>query len=202
MLPKKFLFPIFILVVLAQLYVPFKMILDKEKVLDKGTYFKFITAPVDPTDPFRGKYITLSFKENTVVVSDNSEWVKGETAFALLENDTAGFAKIKSLSKTPPIQEDVPFVKVSIRYVSAQNDDEGTKTVRIKYPFDRYYMEESKAYEAELAYRDSRRDSTSIAYALVAVDKGEAVLEDVIIDGRPIRKVAKERVDSNQQKEQ
>lgn len=202
MLPKKYLFPVFILVVLVQLYVPFKMILDKEEVLDTGTYFKFITAPVDPTDPFRGKYITLSYKENLVVVNDDTEWVKGEMAFVLLENDTEGFAKIKSLAKAPPILEDVPFVKANIRYISGQNENEGTRNIRINYPFDRYYMEESKAYEAELAYRDARRDSTSIAYALVAVDKGEAVLKDVIINGRPIREVAAERIESIEQKEQ
>jgi hypothetical protein len=53
-------------------------------------------------------------------------------------------------------------------------------------------MEESKAYEAELAYRDARRERKS-AYALVSIKDGDAVLKDVLIEGIPIREIAKER---------
>ena len=53
MLSKKIIFPLFILVALAQLFVPAKMILDREDVLSTGTAFNFKTRPIDPTDPFR-----------------------------------------------------------------------------------------------------------------------------------------------------
>ena len=64
----------------------------------------------------------------------------------------------------------------------------------IDYPFDRYYMEESKAYDAELTYRKSQLDTSQIAYALVSIKDGEAVLKDVLINGVSIREIViKER---------
>ncbi|HMB62545.1 MAG TPA: hypothetical protein VKN36_05700, partial [Eudoraea sp.] len=59
------------------------------------------------------------------------------------------------------------------------------------YPFDRFYMEESKANEAELTYRQSQRDTSKITYALVRIKNGEAVLKDVMIDGISIRELVK-----------
>jgi hypothetical protein len=52
-------------------------------------------------------------------------------------------------------------------------------------------MEESKAYDAELAYRESVIDTTQIAYGLVAVKDGDAVLKDVMIDGVSIGEIVK-----------
>src|SRR5690554_461138 len=75
---KKFLFIAFILVAIIQLAVPAKMIWDKENVLKSGKEFKFETAPVDPTDPFRGKYIALNYKENTYSSDDSSTWKSEE----------------------------------------------------------------------------------------------------------------------------
>ncbi|HUR30287.1 MAG TPA: GDYXXLXY domain-containing protein, partial [Saprospiraceae bacterium] len=58
----KIILPIaFAIMVLVQLYVPASMIMESEKVLKEGKEFKFKTAPVDPTDPFRGKYVELNF---------------------------------------------------------------------------------------------------------------------------------------------
>lgn len=51
---KKTLLSVFILVAIVQLYVPAKMILDREDILDTGKEYKFKTEPIDPNDPFRG----------------------------------------------------------------------------------------------------------------------------------------------------
>ena len=45
---------------------------------------------------------------------------------------------------------------------------------------------ESKAQPAEDLYRKSIIDSTQIAYALVHVKNGEAVIKDVMINGKSI----------------
>ena len=50
-------------------------------------------------------------------------------------------------------------------------------------------MEESKAYEAELTYRQSQRDTTKLTYALVSIKNGDAVLKDVLIDGISIKEI-------------
>jgi uncharacterized membrane-anchored protein len=59
---KKTILPLFALTCLAQWFVPAQMIYDQEQVLREGKTYHFKTAPIDPSDPFRGKYITLSFE--------------------------------------------------------------------------------------------------------------------------------------------
>lgn len=178
---------------LVQLYVPVSMILEREEVLNEGAEFRFRTAPVDPNDPFRGKYITLDFTNNTIAVSDGQEWRQGEEVYVLLEPDSAGFASITAASKTRPSGDGV-FMKASVRFVYSG----APAHLVIDYPFDRYYMEETRAYPAEQIYRESQSDTTSTTYALVSVKAGEAVLKDVLIDGVPISKLVEQRMLENE----
>jgi len=185
---KNILVTVFILVAIVQLYVPVKMILDKETVLDAGIEYKFKTAPVDPSDPFRGKYITLSYEGNSIVVKPESDWIRGEHIYVMLSRDNEGFSRIKAISKEVPSQEQ-DYFKAEIRFVTLK----GPKKVVINYPFNRYYMEETKAYTAELAYRESQKDSSKVTYALVSVWEGEAVLKDVLIDGVSINEIVERK---------
>ncbi len=188
---NKLWLPAFILMVLAQLYVPASMIFNQEDIIKTGTEFKFKAAPIDPLDPFRGKYITLRYDETRVEVPEEEEWTNGETVYVSLETDSAGFAKIKSVHKSKPTDGQA-FLTAEVGYVSSSLPV-GTQTLNINYPFDRYYMEESKAYAAEEAYREAQIDTAQVAYALVSIKGGESVLKDVFIDEVPIREVVKQR---------
>lgn len=183
---KKILISVFILVALVQMYVPAKMILDKENVLEKGTEYKFKTVPIDPNDPFRGKYIRLGYTENKVAIPNEKDWIRGETVYVSLSMDYSGFARIKSISKGEPT-DDQNFIKAKVAFVTGNDSNE----LIINYPFDRYYLEESKADQAESAYGQSRRDTVQITYALVSVKDGDAVLKDVLIDGISIKEIVK-----------
>ncbi|MGE5317415.1 MAG: GDYXXLXY domain-containing protein [Chloroflexota bacterium] len=146
--------------------------------MNQGTLYKFMTAPVDPNDPFRGKYIALTFQENVVELKNKEEWTMGETIYIGLTTDNNGYAKIESVSKEMPAgHPDV--IKAKVRYVR----EDGPRELIIDDPFDRYYMEESKAAEAEITYRQLLADTSKVTYALVSVKEGEAVLNDVQIDG-------------------
>lgn len=186
----KILLPIFIIVAIVQLFVPAKMIMDREEILKSGKEFKFVTAPIDPSDPFRGKYISLNYKANRIQIDSSKNWHRGENIFAILENDSNGFAEIKSVTKQLP-GIGVNFLKVKVSY-STSNDD--IDELIIQYPFDRYYMKESKAFRAELTYRQSLLDSNLITYASVFVKNGEAVLKDVLINGVSIQKIVEEEM--------
>ncbi|WP_055396680.1 GDYXXLXY domain-containing protein [Flagellimonas eckloniae] len=183
---KKFMLPVFVLVCLMQLSVPAKMIWDKEDVLASGKEYKFKTAPVDPNDPFRGKYITLRYDENTIEIPKEHDWARGDDIFISLTKDDDGFAKIKSVSKEK-LSEKEDFVKAEVGYITSYT----TTELIIDYPFDRFYMEESKAHDAELTYTESQLDTTSVTYALVNIKNGDAVLKDVLIDGQSIREIVK-----------
>lgn len=177
---KKIIWIAFVLLVLLQLWAPASMIYNRESVLKNGHSFKFRTAPVDPSDPFRGKYIILGFDENSIVTRDSGRWERGDDVFVQLTTDTAGFAKIKSLHKQVPAVQD--YVKATVNYIGYDS----LKAVFIEWPFDRFYMEESKANAAEQAYVKSSRDSNQVTYALVKVKNGESVLENVFINNQPI----------------
>jgi len=175
---KKILLPLFVLLVLAQWYVPAKMIWDREDILDTGTEYKFRTAPIDPNDPFRGKYISLNYQENWLELTDDADWERGETVYVLLSKDEGGFANIASVSKERPTGKG-DFLKAKVSFISGDQP----KRLVIDYPFDRFYMEETKAKEAEKTYFESLRDSSQVTYSLVNIKNGEAVLKDVLIDG-------------------
>ncbi len=190
---KKIILSAFILTVFVQLTVPVKMILDREDILNNGTEYKFRTAPIDPTDPFRGKYITLWYEEDLVEIQTHEKWIQGETVFVLLSTDDEGFAEIRSVAKKEPNSSNSEYVKARVNYFFQDNSN----TIRIDYPFNRFYMEESKAYGAELAYRESQTDTTQTAYALVSIKEGDAVLKDVLINDIPIRELVKARQEEN-----
>jgi len=163
---------------LVQLVVPGQMVFENEVAYANGTEYKFKTEPVDPNDPFRGKYISLDFEADEVTVPDGN-WGYGEAGYVVLGKDRKGFAKIDKLLHEKPETGD--YIKVE-----ANNNYNGK--VRIKYPFDRFYMEEDKAQDAEIAYREYSRDTTKLpAYAVVAVKGEVAVIKDVIIDGMPVK---------------
>lgn len=196
MIDKKKQVLIFALVALVQLYVPAKMIWNQENILESGTEYKFKTAPVDPNDPFRGKYITLTFQESSYKVQDEMDWKHGEEIYVYLKSDKNGFAKISSISKEE-LNEKENFVKASIQFVTRNGDNE----LSIDFPFDRYYMEESKAFDAELTYQKSQLDTTKTTYALIRIKNGDAVLKDVLIDGVPIKEIVKKEQEKNQLQE-
>lgn len=180
---KRIILLLFILVALLQIYVPAKMIFNREDVLQAGKEFKFRAAPVDPSDPFRGKYITLHFAENTFDVPNGEVWVNGETIYVLFTTDLNGFAKIRSVSKSAPASDQF-FLKANVDYFSANK-------ITIDYPFDRFYMDELKAGDAERIYRQSLQDTARVTYGLVSILDGEAVLKDVLLNGISIKEMVK-----------
>ena len=185
MTKRKLTIAAFILVALAQLYVPAAMIFEREDILSNGKEFRFKVAPVDPNDPFRGKYITLNYQNNSIEVLAKEDWVMDETVYVVLGEDPDGFAQIKSVSREKPAGEQ--------DFVTAKVDNlifNDTWEIVIGYPFVRFYMEESKAPRAEIEYNNALRDSTRVTWALVSIKNGEAVLKDVIIDGVSVGKLS------------
>lgn len=190
---KNMLFTLFLFVVAAQLFVPSQMIYNQEDIINTGKLVKFQCEPIDPNDPFRGKYITLNFKENKIKVKNLKDWNSNETIFAKIETSKDGFAKIKSISKTEPTDNSI-YLKLKINYLADYNNE---NTIYLDFPFNRFYMNENKAKNAEKVYAKSTLDSTKIAYALVATKNGEALIKDVLIDNISIKELAKANNNTN-----
>lgn len=186
---KTLIFSLFILVILTQLYVPLKMILDEENVLKTGKEFKFETAPVDPEDPFRGKYISLRFKNNSFPIENKKKWTRHEEVFVIIKNNSKGFAEIENVTTEKPVNTS-NFVTAKIEHIISTNK---SKKITIKYPFERFYMEEFKAKEAELLAADTFKDNTKTVYAYVFIKNGKAVLSNVFINEIPIKDLVRKK---------
>lgn len=184
----------FIIMVIAQIFVPSKMVLDQEEILDSGKAFKFKLQPIDPNDPFRGKYIILNFEADQFYIQEEpNDWNYGDPVFVEIENDSAGFVQIMGIFKEEPAA-DIDFVKAKIRsaYKSRSANNSDLSQIRIDYPFDIFYMEENKAPVAETKFREMRRDSNTIAWANVKILNGNALVEDVLIDRKSVQDILKE----------
>ena len=101
-----------------------------------------------------------------------------------LDRDKDGFVEFVGLSEKRPQAGACIRVEVCLL---------GAGAYHVILPFDRYYMEESQAPEAELAYREHSRGKTGDTYITVRVLYGMAVIEDLYVDGKPIREFLKER---------
>ena len=190
---KKVILYAFALLVFAQLFVPAKMIIDKELVLGSGTSFKFKVRPVDPNDPFRGKYITLNYVDQRIDVPTEPEWLRKETVYILYEKDSLGYAKVTHVSKEKPT-ESSDYLKTKVTHVTLYQDKQ---VLNIEFPFKRFYMEESKAGEAERIYWHSlwktRGSENPPTYAVLSIKNGKGVLKDVMIHGTSAKDVVKKR---------
>lgn len=167
----------FILLALIQLGVPISMIAKREATLKTGRQFKFRTAPVDPYDAFRGRYVALNMERTSVKAARNRNFERGQRVFVTLEEDEDGFAELGDLKRQRPGGDS--YMRVRVAYVSG--DD-----VHLTLPFDRYYMNEEDAPAAEAAYRKHSTREKRDAYVSVRVRQGFAVLENLYVGGVPV----------------
>ena len=164
---------------LVQLAVPGWMVFEQEQTLRLGTEYKFQTEPVDPYDLFRGRYVALRFKAEEVKQKPEAELPYGSKVYVAVKANETGFAEVERVSKTP-LKGDNVFQAT----VQWGND----KNLHLHFPFNRYFMEETRAPDAERASREAnRRDSKQQTWAVVRLRNGKAALADLCIDGQPIR---------------
>jgi uncharacterized membrane-anchored protein len=188
-MPRKVL--LFLLVALAQLAVPAWMLIGHERVRSEGEVFKFRTAPVDPRDPFRGEYVSLSFEAETghwPLPHENDGSSARIHAYAVLAKDTEDFATITAL---------VPERPSAGAYISVEFMAWETDTIfNIRLPFDRYYLEEGDGPKTEALLATQWNDGVPTqplpAYAVVRVLDGATVITDLIVDDKSIHEWLKE----------
>ncbi|KAB8151718.1 hypothetical protein EZY14_017605 [Kordia sp. TARA_039_SRF] len=177
---KTYIYLLFSLMVIAQIVASAQIVYKHEATIHSENVYKFITAPIDPSDPFRGKYIVLDFKMNSFT-TDDEDWDYGEKAYLYLEKDEEDYAYIDTLSKTK-------LANNPNDYIIVETGSYYDGKIHFDLPFDTYYMKETKAYDAELLYRENnRRGEAQKVYATVYIQDETYVLTDVIIDGISIK---------------
>lgn len=167
---------IFIAVALAQITVPASMIWKRQRTLREGRLWKFRTAPVDPVDAMRGRYLVLRFEaENFTSAAKPLPW---DTVYARLREDAEGFAVVDQADVTPTEGDDV---------VKAQSLGWHEGKAHVRFSFDRLWVTEANAPAAEKAYAEHSRREKVDAYATVRVTAGDAGIEELYIAGQPLR---------------
>jgi len=181
---KKIIIGLFSCLVLIQIVTPLSMIGKREAVLRNGKQFKFKTAPVDPFDAFRGRYVALRIESDSAPKPKNIEFDHGQRVYAHIIKDSQGFASFSIVTAKRP--QGVDCLATTVRYGWSKDK------VFLDMPFDRYYMEEGAAPAAERAYRQHSRRNSKDAYVTVRIKSGFAVLEELYIGGKPILEFLKQ----------
>jgi uncharacterized membrane-anchored protein len=163
---------VFGLVAFAQLAVPASLIWKREHTLRQGSVWKFKTAPVDPVDAFRGRYVALHFEVETQQIAPPANASSGQAVFVALKTNTEGFAEIDKVSATRPAGDDFMAAQLSGSAISL--------------PFDKYWVTERDAPTAETAYRDLSRRGQQNAFVTVRVFRGDAAIEQLYLDNQPL----------------
>lgn len=175
----------FLPVALVQLALPALRIRAYEQTLREGRACKFRTAPVDPYDAFRGRYVALSFEATSATWSEKEPPNHGKKIFALVETGPDGFAHFTTASPNRPASGD--YLEVKAGYSSDAN------AVRVEVPFDRFYMAEKLAPKAEQVYRQhSANRGERDAYAIVRIRAGLGVIEQVFVGDQPLAEAARQ----------
>ena len=170
-------FGVFCCLAALQIAAPTSMIVRREATLRDGRLFRFRTAPVDPYDAFRGRYVALAMAEDAAPLPDDVRLVRSQKVYATIKEDEDGFAKLTGATLDRP--DGNAYVKATVR-----SSRDGL--VRLRLPFDRYYMDETAAPEAERAYRKHSARESRDAYVAVRIKNGFAVIEELYVGGKPI----------------
>ena len=167
----------------------------------KGTEYRIPVTAYDPYDPMRGRYVRLNLsgaetvrlpKKNASICAHGAH---DTPCFALLEKTPDGTIKIVDLTKN---RSDLPagadVLPVKYRWFSQDYEAGGAnrRKVRplktgkhhIQLPFERFYLNERKAPEAErlLQQRDSKAELIVIVYP-----GGIYRVKDLIVNGKRVR---------------
>lgn len=183
---KKILIPAFLIMVAVQWYLPLDMIRGMERVRSEGQEIRLKIRPFDPADPFRGNYLQLRFEHNYVEQVYDTFWQAGERVYVSLYEEADGLARPVWVSREMP-EPGTLFLEGRVDYLAPEE-----QKLYFSWPFERYYVNEEAAPRMEeLLQQLSAGDSLRV-WALLHASGGQAVLEDLVVEGRSLRELAEE----------
>lgn len=177
---------------MAQIAVPASMVVQHRQTIATGTAWRFQTAPVDPNDPFRGRYVRLNFaaaREAVPMANSGMIYIANDTRmYAELATDPNGFAHLVRLHEGRPASGD--YLDVFVRNMQTPDDRKNKNqpaAAFVRLPFDRYYLPEDRAQAVEREYAEASRNAQENTYAEVRVLEGHAALISLVLKGSAVR---------------
>jgi uncharacterized membrane-anchored protein len=176
---------IFLAACLAQWAAPLSSIWQREQVLKRGELIRVKCAAPDPYDPLRGRFLAVRPAQDRASITPGTlaDLRAGTDAFALLRVGGDGLAEVAEISPSRPAGG--MFVKVRLHYVTSES-------ANFRWPFDRFFLNEKLAPEADVWLAENLRGEKPVV-AEVRVLNGQAVLQDLTVEGRSFREILLER---------
>ncbi|MFM2166028.1 MAG: hypothetical protein RIS79_399 [Verrucomicrobiota bacterium] len=175
---------LFALVSLAQWAAPLSQIFKYERTLTNGTLIRLKCSAPDPYDPLRGRYLAVRPDQDEAAIAKDTILRTGQHAYATLATGPDGLTTLREVHASPPASGD--YIRVTYNY------EAGSKA-NVSWPFNRFYLNEALAPEADKWFAETIRDAKGII-AEVRVHQGTAVLENLTFDGKSFRDILKERM--------
>jgi uncharacterized membrane-anchored protein len=158
-----------VLILLGMCFAPlFTMLTGEEMILQ--------TKPVDPSDPFRGDYVTLQYEAEEVPIS-----LLEKAVVTRLQNKGGQFDVYVLMAKKNGVHTPIKvslekpdnglFLKGTINHID--KDNQGQEIAIIEYNLDKYFIEDNTGAEWEKA------SAKGEILAKLKVDNGYAVLTDI-----------------------
>lgn len=169
---KKIIFIVFALIILC---IPAYLIFSSEDVLANGHQHKLRLQGYDPFDPFRGKYLRLNYEDRMPCDSALNE---GDLAYIIFEQDSLGFSYFSKALVNKPEHDNYMTAPVMSIY-------EGKAQIMLDN-ITKYFINESKATQAETILQDFTRARPNDIYAAIRVLDGEVRLEDIFVEDIPL----------------
>lgn len=136
------------------LLIPLIQIFRYETVISKGESFIFKCKPVDPYDPFRGRYVRIRIgnevKIGKTAVDLTREW-SGIPGWTWIEKDKDGFARCAGFSHDKP-ESGGTYAKCKLHKTW---NSKNTEEWQVELEPDRVFMNEKLAPQAEAAQRNN-----------------------------------------------
>ena len=178
---RRMTLPLLVLVAVVQIAVPAGIALQQEATLCWGRQIKVAIQPVDPSQPFMGRYVALQFRDLNIY-DESGKFREDEAVYVALEDDANGFAHAKAILAAPPGNQ---------AYIPARIG--GSSGGQAVYAFNRFYLMEENAPQVEQRLAARRtvpgvnlQSRTTNAYVTVRVWKNTATLEQLYIDNLPV----------------
>lgn len=180
---------VFAVAVVAQWLVPLAGVWRQERVIARGTLVRIECVAPDPYDPLRGRYLAVQPAGSRVPKPEGMVGRDAVPVWAALVAGEDGLSRIESLSLEPVSGPTV------IRLVAKwphREDASAPETVFVEWPFERFYLNERLAPDADKLVAERFRGGKTTVAELRLLD-GRAVLTDILLDGVSVRELVKQQ---------
>jgi hypothetical protein len=173
----------FALACAAQWLAPLWQVWRYENILRHGQVLKLACHAPDPYDPLRGRYLWVAIQPDEFPLKGNK--LERSTQVCLrFKPGKDGLHEFDASVPGPANGELSLWLTVNYHW----NDK-----LRVLWPQDRYYLNEDLAPKADAWLRQSFGGKDRKVIAQLRVLNGQAVLEDLICDGRSVAELVRRR---------